>query len=75
MAVPKCKINYIFISKCVIYQVWCKDHLQFIHFNDYRLSNMAIVNMNYPFMEMLKRKSFGKIGVLFNIKSVKCLGL
>ena len=71
MAVPKCKINYIFIFKCV----WRKEHLQFIHFNDYTLSNMEFVNMNYPFMEMLKRKSFGKIGVLSNIKSVKCLGL
>ena len=71
MAVPKCKINYIFISKCVRR----KEHLQFIHFNDYTLSNMEFVNMNYPFMEMLKRKSFGQIDVLFNIKSVKCLGL
>ena len=60
------------MSKFVI---WCKEHLQFIHSYDYSLSNMAIVNMNYPFMEMLKQKSFGEIGVLFNIKSVKCLGL
>ena len=50
-------------------------HLQFIHSYDYSLSNMAIVNTNDPFMEMLKQKRFGEISVRFNIKSVKCLGL
>ena len=47
------------MSKFVIYQIWCKEHLQFIHSYDYSLSNMAIVNMNYPFMEMLKEKFWG----------------